>query len=336
MKRNYKYLLGLFPALIVIGGNFFGGWWVASNVVFSLFFLALLEIFVPENKSNDTDENVLLPELILHLHVLMQMVVIASLAYSLNKFNYNLAQLVLLSLSVGINTGGSSIVIAHELIHRKNQWYQLMGKFLLLTACNLYFFVDHLRIHHKWVGTSKDHATARYGENVYSFFVRSVLGQMKGSWKLETERLRDKWLLKQIFGNYITGSFIMIILLSAAFYLMTGIVGVFVFLLQAFFANFLLEYTNYIEHYGLSRKENERVNELHSWQSDKVISRYFLIDLSRHADHHYYASKPYHTLKSYEKTPVLPGGYVQMIYYALIPPLWFSAVDPIINRINKF
>lgn len=42
----------------------------------------------------------------------------------------------------------------------------------------------------------------------------------------------------------------------------------------AIFANLLLEYTNYIEHYGLSRMDNERVNEKHSWQSDKLIKSF--------------------------------------------------------------
>ena len=98
-------------------------------------------------------------------------------------------------------------------------------------------------------------------------------------------------------------------------------------LVQAFFANLLLEYTNYIEHYGLSRNDNERVNEMHSWQSDKVISRFFLIDLSRHSDHHFHAAKPFNKLVSYPESPVLPGGYSSMLLPALIPPLWFSLVN---------
>lgn len=98
--------------------------------------------------------------------------------------------------------------------------------------------------------------------------------------------------------------------------------------LQAFLANILLEYTNYIEHYGLSRKANERVNETHSWQSDRVVSRYFLIDLSRHADHHFHAAKPFNALISYKKSPVLPGGYSSMFLPALIPALWFKLVNP--------
>jgi alkane 1-monooxygenase len=99
-------------------------------------------------------------------------------------------------------------------------------------------------------------------------------------------------------------------------------------------ANLLLEYTNYIGHYGLRRNEKERVNELHSWQSDKVVSRYFLIDLSRHSDHHFHAAKPFNTLVSYENSPVLPGGYASMFLPALFPPLWFSLVDKRIPKIS--
>ena len=88
-----------------------------------------------------------------------------------------------------------------------------------------------------------------------------------------------------------------------------------------------LESVNYIEHYGLSRMDNERVNEKHSWQSDKLISRFLLIDLSRHSDHHFHAAKPFNQLLSYPESPVLPGGYASMMLPAMIPPLWFKLVN---------
>jgi alkane 1-monooxygenase len=239
-----------------------------------------------------------------------------------------------LSISTGINSGASAIVIAHELIHRKNKIYQLAGKFLLFTAGNIYFFVDHLKVHHKWVGTDRDPATSKYGESVYGFFVRSSSGQIKSSLKIEMQRLEKENAFKFGLRNYVISSFLLLIIFCSGLFYFLGVKTVFVFAVQSVVANFLLEYTNYIEHYGLTRKENERVNELHSWQSDKVISRFFLIDLSRHSDHHYYASKPYHMLQSYDNSPVLPGGYVSMIYYALIPPLWFKAVHKQLQ--NKF
>ena len=122
----------------------------------------------------------------------------------------------------------------------------------------------------------------------------------------------------------------MVLVLTTA---LLGVAAAAAFVMQAVVANFLLEYTNYIEHYGLTRNSGERVTEIHSWQSDKVISRFFLVDLSRHSDHHYYASKPYHVLMSYEKSPVLPGGYVSAFYLALIPSLWFKVMNRRIEKI---
>lgn len=333
MQRNYKYTLSLVPAVLVIAGNVMGGWYVAMNLVFSLGVLAILENFVPENKNNHADDNAFFPDALLFTHVFAQIICISSLVWSLRHHDFSVGQFTMICLSVGVNTGASSIVIAHELIHRKNKWFQLAGKFLLFTAGNIYFYVDHLKVHHKWVGTHHDPATSQYGENVYGFFIRSSVGQIKSSMKVEAQRLEKENSLKYGLHNYVIASVFMLALVLVVFYFLFGLKIVIAFLLQSLIANFLLEYTNYIEHYGLSRKDNERVTEIHSWQSDKVISRYFLIDLSRHSDHHYYASKPYHTLKSYDKSPVLPGGYVSMIYYALIPPLWFKAVH---NKIREY
>jgi alkane 1-monooxygenase len=73
---------------------------------------------------------------------------------------------------------------------------------------------------------------------------------------------------------------------------------------------------------------------VHSWQSNKFVSRFVLVDLSRHADHHYYASKPFHTLISYEKSPVLPGGYASLILPALIPFWWRKLTHPILDELQ--
>lgn len=329
--RNYKYSLSLLPACFVIAGNLAGGWFVALNTVFSLGILALLENIVPEDKSNDADKGQLFPDALLYMHVVMQLLCMYSLFFAVTHHELNAVQYALMILSTGINSGGSAIVIAHELIHRKNKWHRRAGKLLLFTCGNIYFFVNHLIIHHKWVGTVRDPATARYGESVYRFFVRTTKEQIITSYQAEAQRLKGKNVFEFLLRNYVTASAILLIISFILLYHFTGIWAAFAWVLQCKAANFLLEYTNYIEHYGLTRSENERVNEIHSWQSDKVISRFFLIDLSRHSDHHYYASKPYHKLISYPGSPVLPGGYVSMIYYALIPPLWFKRMNPLIK-----
>jgi alkane 1-monooxygenase len=53
-----------------------------------------------------------------------------------------------------------------------------------------------------------------------------------------------------------------------------------------------------------------------------------LFELTRHADHHYKASRKYQILKSYENSPHLPAGYPAMMLLSTIPPLWFKVMDP--------
>lgn len=331
MKRNFKYLLSLTTGIVAISGSLAGGWWVAANLVFSFGLLSIIDGTNWENKDNATDKDDLLPDMILFFQCLLQTACIVAMIYCVSHYELNILQIILVAVSTGINTGSGAIVQAHELIHRNNKWYQFAGKYLMLTACNIYFYVDHLKVHHKWVGTKKDAATSLYGESLYYFFVRTTLQQIRNAWQHEVARLEKESAFRFGLRNYVTGSVVLIIIISTALFLIFGFWILFAFLLQALTGNFLLEYTNYIEHYGLLRSEDERVTELHSWQSDKVISRFFLIDLSRHADHHYYASKPYSKLLSYENAPVLPGGYARMIWYALIPPLWFKTIHPILE-----
>jgi alkane 1-monooxygenase len=90
----------------------------------------------------------------------------------------------------------------------------------------------------------------------------------------------------------------------------------------------LLETVNYIEHYGLSRKKiaggkYERAMPQHSWNSDHIIGRLMLFELSRHSDHHYLASRKYQTLRHHENAPQMPTGYPGMMILSLFPPAWF-------------
>lgn len=325
-SRNYKYFWSLLPGLVTISGNLAGGWWGISNLIFSLGILAFIEWFFPEDRSQEHEDSSFIPDMILMLHAFLQVCALVSFFYSIKTGRFTGWQLFWASLSTGVHSGSSALIIAHEMIHRKQRIWQITGKLLLFSVSNVYFYVDHLRVHHKWVGTDKDPATAKFGENLYRFFIRSVFGQIASAWKVEKNRLKAENKHPVGLENYVLSNTLLLIVFYILIILTLGKIAAIAFALQSFFANFLLEYTNYIEHYGLSRNEKERVNERLSWQTDKVISRFILIDLSRHSDHHYYASKPYHTLIRYEHSPVLPGGYASAIFLALFPPLWFHVI----------
>jgi len=109
-------------------------------------------------------------------------------------------------------------------------------------------------------------------------------------------------------------------------------IGLIFALLTALTAFLLLETVNYIEHYGLLRLKNdsnryERVKEIHSWNSNHVVGRIILYELTRHSDHHYKSSKKYQILECHDESPQLPFGYPTSMVLALIPPLWFYIMN---------
>lgn len=331
--RNYKYVWSLLPPTGLIVGNGAGGQWVWGGLIFTFGIMALVEALMPENKNNAIDESDVIPNFVLGLHVPLQLCAILSLFY-LVKINHATGwTLVGGVLSTGINTGTSGIAIAHELLHRKERAWRWCAKFLLGTASNPYFYAEHIAVHHRFVGTEDDHATARYGETLYGFFIRTVPQQFMSALKAEVLRLRKKNLTPYSLRNYPIGASVVYLLIAVGLSIGLGETAALAYIAQGFFASFLLEYANYIEHYGLTRDKMERVNETHSWQTDKGVSRYFLLELARHADHHMYGSRPYHKLRSFENAPVLPTGYAGMIYLALIPPLFFAVMH---KRIAEF
>ncbi|MEO0311875.1 MAG: hypothetical protein RIQ89_1532 [Bacteroidota bacterium] len=333
--RNWSYFLSLIPGLLTLIGNTSGGYWSWANLVFSFVVLAVLELVLPSNKHNEANQDNTLPNILLWLHVPLQLSCVASLIIgiaNLKLMGHSMAGAVL---STGISSGSGAIVVAHELIHRKEKYWRFAGQLLLFSAGNFYFYVEHLKVHHKWVGTHLDPATSRYGESLYKFYIRTTIQQIRSAWNVEAQGLAKKNKSTFNFSNYVLTNILLHLLIAITVVIFLGAWSYFAFLLHALLANFLLEYINYIEHYGLSRNTNERCTEIHSWQSDKVVSRFFLIDLSRHSDHHYYASKPFHQLITYDRSPELPTGYASSIYLALLPPLWFKVMHARLQQYHQ-
>jgi alkane 1-monooxygenase len=331
-SRNLLYLFSLTPSLFCLYGNLHGEWYTLGNTLYSLGFLAAIEWFSkPIGSNQSTHKDDIIPQLILLLHIPFQLASIGSFIYGIQSGIVSDYWMITAAISTGINSGSSAIVVSHELIHRKNKIENFLGRWLLFTAGNMYFFVDHLKVHHKWVGTPKDHATARLNENLYSFFLRSTLGQFTGAIQLENERLKKEGKSNWLLNHYVYRQLILHAIFDTCVFFYGGILLVALWFLHCIVANFLLEYVNYVQHYGLNRPEKSRVTEEHSWESDLFVSRFVLVDLSRHADHHYYASKPYHTLVNYENSPKMPSGYAGMFLMAAIPPIWFRVIHKKMN-----
>lgn len=238
-----------------------------------------------------------------------------------------------LTLSLGITTGGIGITFAHELIHRPGRFERTLGEALLAMVCYMHFAIEHVHGHHRYVGTPRDPATARVGEASYAFILRSVVGGARSACRIEAARLVKQQRRAWSPGNRMLRYAAVQGVLTALVHAWGGWLTVGVFLGQAAVAVSLLEVINYIEHYGLFRREIapgrfERIEAWHSWNSSHRISNWVLINLARHADHHLTASKRYQVLHTLDEAPQLPAGYSAMVLLALVPPLWRRVMDP--------
>lgn len=220
--------------------------------------------------------------------------------------------------AMGVSCGSLAINIAHELGHRPNAAYQRLAQGLLVTTLYGQFFIDHNLGHHKNVATPEDASTARYGEVLYAFWLRSMLGVWRTAWRLKPR------LMAVLFGAeviYLVGIYTLV---------PTALLPL---VLAAIMGILLLETVNYIEHYGLLRQKvsahrYENAQPAHSWNSNHPLGRFMLFELTRHSDHHAHPHKPYPVLDHYDEAPQMPAGYPAMMVLAALPPLWFRVMNP--------
>jgi alkane 1-monooxygenase len=326
-----------------------GYYYVSHNWTFFVFFYAYLLIPIldelvsrdSQNASAEEYEKLLKDryfDFLVYSHVYIQYFMLAWSCYVLTHDNLTWWQVVGLMLSQGVYAS-TIINIAHELGHRVNPVAQFHSKIALLSVSYMHFLVEHNRGHHVHVATPLDPATAKKNQTIFSFWKQTLAGGFKSAWNIEKKLLEKKGKSAWGFGNEMIWAVILPILLCGILTLIFSkiagkfewIVPVF-FIVQSIIAILSLECVNYIEHYGIVRREisagkYEKVNPLHSWNANHFYSNLMLFHLQRHSDHHAYASRPYQVLRHFDESPQLPYGYTMMILISLVPPIWFKIMN---------
>ncbi|MEO9871380.1 alkane 1-monooxygenase [Ekhidna sp.] len=347
MKKlnSLKYMnVLILPILAWVSFNTHG-WLTYLPLVESFVLIPVLELAYKPDSTNLTKEKESrrkedsIYDWQLYIMVPIQFALLIVFLFSMSEPGLTLVDQIGRITAMGLMCGVIGINVAHELGHR-NTWYeQLMSKGLLLTSLYMHFFIEHNRGHHKNVSTKEDPSSARYGEILYTFWIRSVIFAYLSAWKLEAQRLAKKGKSTFSFQNEMLQFQIIQIVFTVGVGLLFGWVVMGYFILSAVMGFLLLETVNYIEHYGLERNKKgevyERVMPHHSWNSDHRLGRIILFELSRHSDHHYIASRKYQILRHIDESPQMPTGYPGMMILAIIPPLWFSIMNPKIDKMKQ-
>ncbi len=336
--KALKYLL-VFTIPITVYISFTNtGWLTFLPLIYTFGVVPLSDFFLKIDASNfdkeqeEIEKNNKLYSLILYATVPTQILFLIWFLFAVQDPFLTTIEYIGRISAMGIMCGVVGINVGHELGHRLSRTEQLLGEILLLTSLETHFLPYHNAGHHFNVATPNDAATARKNEPVYLFWFRSQIMSYIQAWQLENKRMMNSerpWFHLQ---NRMLIYTICHLLLLFSIYTFFGLIGLSSFFAAAVLGILLLETVNYIEHYGLLRTKNkhgryERVKHTHSWNSNHVIGKLVLFNLSRHSDHHYNGSKHYQILKSLPESPQMPTGYPGMMLLSLIPPLWFRLMN---------
>lgn len=337
MRAPWYFVAYVIPLTAGVGVGL-RGWWLLATPLFIFILTPLMDHLIGTDEGNfdgageSAEKANPIYDLVLRMWVPLQLSIMVYGLWVISHADITGAEAVGLTASVGW-LGGLGINVAHELMHRRSKLDRALAEILMTSVSYTHFCVEHVHGHHKNVATPLDPATARLGDSIYRFIPRSVVGGMRSFWRIEGRLAARKGYGRFDPRNRRFRYPLVWALVVAAVAAVFGPVGALVFIAQGIVGFVLLEIINFLEHYGLERREiapgrYERVQPQHSWNSSFLLTRLYLFGLPRHSDHHYLASRPYAILRHHDDAPQLPSGYATMFVLALVPPLWRAVMDP--------
>ncbi len=343
--RAFKYASPLIMCLLAVVSFSSRGFLTFLPVIWAYVLIPVAELFLkPDEKNMEQAEEEVAKSDAIYDYILYAIPI--SLYLLLFMFLSSLRQLDLQPVdyvgrivSMGLLCGALGINVGHELGHRTDKYEQALAKLLLMSSLYMHFIIEHNKGHHKRVATMDDPNTARENETVFAFYIRSITQGYMHAWQIANAEVKKKgvavfsWQNQMVRFTLYQFAFVVAIFFSFGIEITTGFLG------AALLGILLLETVNYIEHYGLTRKQIapkkfERPLPQHSWNSNHVLGRIMLFELSRHSDHHYLASRKYQVLRHHDQSPQLPTGYPGMMILSYIPPLFFSVMKKQMKKFN--
>jgi alkane 1-monooxygenase len=226
--------------------------------------------------------------------------------------------------------------VGHELTHRTGVLpAYLSARGLFAFTFNTSFTTFHIHGHHRQVGTFRDPATARRGEYILAFVVRTTIGQFVDALAFEAAKARRLGFHPySLHNSVVTGQLCSLAVIASAA-VIAGLPGVIAYLIAGVFGRSLHELINYVQHFGLVRLDDQPVQPRHTWDCARLLSNVLHYNLPRHADHHMVATKAFWQLRLSPGAPTLPFGYQTMVFVALVPRLWRRTMRPLLAEWDR-
>jgi alkane 1-monooxygenase len=341
-RKRYFWLGSLLYPVFSLGGiglYLLTGheWTLVAPIVANYLLIPLLDWLIGEDPSNPPEELVpaleadpyyrWLPILTVPLHFAVLIII----AVFVGTQSLSLGGFLALALTAGLYSG-LGINTGHELGHKKPTLERWLARVVLAVPAYGHFCVEHNRGHHRNVATPGDPASSRMGESIYRFALREIPGGFRRGWAAERERLarqgKSVWNVEnEVLQSYALSAALQLGLIAAFGWIMVPFL-----LIHNVVAWWQLTSANYVEHYGLLRKQQpdgsyEHCQPHHSWNTNYIVSNLMLFHLERHSDHHAHPTRRYQSLRSFAGLPTLPAGYAALFLAAMVPPLWYALMD---------
>lgn len=236
------------------------------------------------------------------------MIVVICIYFPHNFFgSFSAAEKVMVFLFLGLGSS-PSIDASHQLIHRPENYFKILGYLNMTVYLFNAYPIEHLYLHHKYVGTDKDPITCKKNRTYYIYVINAYYSAYRCLFNYS----------RKLFLGCI--SLTLLYLSSIYFYTFKTTLSheqayetLIFFIIYGILGFSFLELIQYVEHYGLiyrSDQDKAEILEVSSWNSDSNMGMNWLIfRFQRHSDHHMNAYKVYTTMDLNEKMPKFPFSF---------------------------
>ena len=323
--------------LLSLPGAFYGGPSYLLPAILGFVFIPVLDVIFPQSANNQRRQD--LPAL---LQTCLSLVPVSYTVLFFALFFVHLHQLNNLSFGELVSsfasfvlTGAVLLAAGHELIHKRQPVLKAVGEFTFNAFGYWQFPLAHVYNHHAFVATEQDNHAPKVSQSYWLYLARSYPKAVRFTYDRIMEAAKDPasgWRSGKRFFIVYLG--LPLGLLTLVFF-WSGLVGVCFYIGVCLLSLMMAEAVFYLQHYGLSRRPDERVTPSHTWDSYHRFTNYLIFMVPRHADHHMNWQKDFYAMQCYEEAVPLPVGYLFLIPLAFIPPLFYGVMNERVPQTHR-